>query len=373
MMIIRAEVHAVRLPLHQPFVVAYGRFDDMPSILLRVVTDEGIEGWGEAVPDPHVTSETFEGAIASLHHTLLPCLEGLTVFDTAALHLRMNQVLRGNSSIKAAVDIALHDALATALDVPLFKVLGGRAHSDLTQPYVISIKSPEEVADEALTAVSAGYTEIKLKVGCDDGDDIRRIRSLHRAVGSSARLRVDANQGWSRATALHVFSQTADCEVQWYEQPLPADEVEGMAALSRATDARLMIDEGVHTPTDLIRVIRMSAADMVNIKLMKAGGIRPSLALASLAEAAGMPCQIGSMVESAIGTMAGVHVAFAHSAIMSNELVGPEMIAEDIAKLAISSGRVPLPEGPGLGIDIDLDAVDRITIARHQWTSPPVR
>lgn len=373
MLIVRAEIHAVRLPLHQPFVVSYGRFDDMPSILLRIVTDDGVEGWGEAVPDPHVTGETFEGAIASLQHTLLPCLEGLTVFDTEALHLRMDRVLRGNASIKAAVDIAVHDAFATALDVPLFKVLGGRLHDDLTQPYVISIKTPEEVADEASTAVSAGYTEIKLKVGCDDGEDVRRIRSLHRAVDGRARLRVDANQGWSRATALHVINQTADCAVQWYEQPLPADEIEGMAALSRATDARLMIDEGVHSPADLLRAIRLSAADMVNIKLMKAGGIKPSLVLASLAEAAGMLCQIGSMVESAIGTMAGVHVAFAHSAIMSNELVGPEMIAEDIAKLAIRSGRVPLPEGPGLGISIDRDAVDRITIARHQWTSPPVR
>src|SRR5699024_5684377 len=129
-----------------------------------------------------LTGETFEGAYASLCHVLLPCLEGLTVFDTAQLHQRMDRTLRGNPSIKAAVDIAVHDALATAVDLPLFRVLGGQAHSELTQPYVIGITSPEAAADEASAAVAAGYTEIKLKVGNDDGDDIRRIRSLHRAV-----------------------------------------------------------------------------------------------------------------------------------------------------------------------------------------------
>ena len=373
MKIVGAEVHAVRLPLHRPFVVSYGRFDDMPSILLRIVTDEGVEGWGEAVPDPHVTGETFEGAYASLCHVLLPCLEGLTVFDTAQLHQRMDRTLRGNPSIKAAVDIAVHDALATAVDLPLFRVLGGQAHSELTQPYVIGIKSPEAAADEASAAVAAGYTEIKLKVGSDDGDDIRRIRSLHRAVNGRARLRVDANQGWDRSTALQVISQTADCAVQWYEQPLPADELESLAELARATDARLMIDEAVHTPSDLIRAVHLSAADMVNIKLMKAGGVRPSLALASISEAAGMPCQIGSMVESAVGTMAGVHVAFAHPAIVSNELVGPEMIAEDIADVPIRAGRVPLPDGSGLGIEVNLNAIARLRVAQSEWSTSSSR
>lgn len=369
MRIVRAEAIAVRLPLHQPFIVSYGRFDDMPSVLLRIVTDDGVEGWGEAVPDPHVTGESFEGAFASLCHVLLPCMEGLTAFDSEVLHRRMDSALLGNPSIKAAVDIAFHDAMARTLGVPLFQLRGGRAHAALTQPYVISITSPEAVAAEAAAAADAGFTEIKLKVGSADGADVMRIRSLHEGVDGRAALRVDANQGWDRSTALHVIRETVECRIDWYEQPLPAHDVEGMAALRQATGARLMIDEGVHAPSDLVRAIRLAAADMVNIKLMKAGGIRPSMALVSVAEAAGMPCQIGSMVESAVGTAAGLHVAVARSNIVSNELVGPEMISQDVADLSVPSGQVSFPDGPGLGIEVDLDRVRRLTVDRHEWNA----
>jgi len=369
MRITRAEAIAVRLPLHQPFIVSYGRFDDMPSVLLRIVTADGVEGWGEAVPDPHVTAESFEGAFASLCHVLLPCMEGLTVFDSELLHRRMGSALLGNPSIRAAVDIAFHDAMARTLDVPLFRLLGGSTHDALTQPYVISIKPPEDVAVEAAAAVDAGFAEIKLKVGSTDGLDVRRIRSLHAAAGGRACLRVDANQGWDRRPSLRVIRETSDCLVDWYEQPLPAHDTEGMAALRHATEARLMIDEGVHSPSDLVRAIRLSAADMVNIKLMKAGGIRPSMALVSLAEAADMPCQIGSMVESAVGTAAGLHVARSRSSVVSNELVGPEMLSGDVADLAVPAGRVRFPEGPGLGIDVIGDRVRRLTIARLTWSA----
>lgn len=361
---------AIRLPLKQPFIVSYGRFDDMPSILVRIVTDDGVSGWGEAVPDPHVTGESFEGAFASLCNVLLPCLEGLSVFETEILHRRMDNALLGNSSIKAAVDIAFHDAQGRTLDLPLFQLLGGQAHPVLTQPYVISIKTPASIAVEAQTAIDAGFTEFKLKVGRDDGDDIQRIWALRRAIGGQANLRVDANQGWDRSTALHVIRETSDCTIDWYEQPLPAHDVAGMAALRRATDARLMVDEGVHTPPDLVRVLRLSAADMVNIKLMKAGGIKPSLALVSMAEAADMPCQIGSMVESAIATTAGIHVAFARSNVVSNELVGPEMISQDISDFTIPSGQVYIPNGPGLGTSVDIDRVSALSVARDIWKAP---
>lgn len=370
MTIIKAEVFAIRLPMHQPFVVSYGRFDDMPSILLRIHTSDGVEGWGEAVPDPHVTGESFQGAYASLCHVLLSCLEGLTVFEIETAHRRMDSALIGNASIKAAVDVALHDAWAKTLGQPLYQLLGGQAHQSITQPYVISIKPPDEVTVEAAEALEAGFTEIKLKVGSGAEEDVRRIRALHGVAAGVADIRVDANQGWDRAAALHVLHHTSDCEIQWYEQPLPADDVEGMASLRQAANARLMVDEGVHTDSDLIRVIRHAAADMVNIKLMKAGGIRPSMRLASVAEAAGMPSQIGSMVESAVGTAAGLHVTFARSIIASNELVGPEMISQDIADITVRSGQVTIPDGPGLGIFVEQHRVDQLTVATYQWQSP---
>lgn len=368
MIVTGAEVYAIKLPLKQPFVVAYGEFHDMPSIVVRIITDEGVEGWGEAVPDPFVTGESFQGAFAVLRHELLACTEGLSVFDTDVLHQRMNAAICGNPSAKAALDIAFHDAMARTVNVPLFALLGGLAHKQLTQPYVISIKSPDDVGAEAASALEMGFTAIKLKVGRDDGQDIRRIRSLHDVVGDRAKLCVDANQGWKRASALDVIAQTSSFSIQWYEQPLPADQLEEMSWLRNSTSARIMIDEGVHSPSDALRAITLSAADMINVKLMKAGGIKPSLDIIAIAEASDVSIQIGSMVESAIATMAGIHVAFSKTAVIANELVGPAMFSTDIAALSFPSGIVNVPKAPGLGIDVDLGTVEELSVARYSWT-----
>lgn len=364
MLVSKAEIFAVRLPLHQPFVVSYGRFDDMPSILLKLTAADGSVGWGEAVPDPHVTGETFEGAYAILEHTLLPMIRDISIFSIEALHVRMNQCLSSNPSAKAAVDIAFHDLMGNAVGEPLYKLLGGMTHSELAQPYVISIKHPDAVADEAREAIARGYKEIKLKVGANDGLDAARIQSLRAAIPATTPIRVDANQGWNRVQTLNIIDETQNCGVDWYEQPLPADDLEGMAEIKRSTRARIMLDEAIHSPQDLSRAIRLGSGDMVNIKLMKAGGINPAAHMTSLAEAAGLPCQIGSMVESAVGTAAGLHLATARKGIQSNELVGPEMISTDIATMEFDPGTMKLPAGNGLGINVREDVVERLTVRK---------
>lgn len=362
MLVTRAEIFAIRLPLRQPFIVSYGRFDDMPSILLKLTASDGSIGWGEAVPDPHVTGETFEGTYTILEHALLPAIGDINIFSIEALHSRMNACLSSNSSAKAAIDIAFHDLMGQISGQPLYNLLGGSSHTELLQPYVISIKPPEAVAEEALKAIDLGYKEIKLKVGASDGLDVARIQALRAAVPVATSIRVDANQGWTRTQTLQIIAQTDTCDVDWYEQPLPATDLEGLAEIKRSTSASIMLDESVHSPSDLIRAIRLQSCDMVNIKLMKAGGINPAAHMTSLAEAAGLPCQIGSMVESAIGTAAGLHLAKARKGIESNELVGPEMIVMDIAPMEFTPGSISIPSGSGLGINVQEDIVEQLTI-----------
>lgn len=364
MLVTKAEIFAIRLPLHQPFIVSYGRFDDMPSILLKLTASDGSIGWGEAVPDPHVTGETFEATYAILEHALLPVIGDLDVFSIEALHARMNSCLSSNPSAKAAVDIAFHDLMGRILGQPLCNLLGGMAHKELPQPYVISVKHPEAVAAEAREAIDRGFSEFKLKVGANDGLDAARIHALRAAVPATTPIRVDANQGWTRHQTLKIIGQTDICNIDWYEQPVPANDLEGMAEIKRSTGAKLMLDESVHSPQDLIRAIRLGSGDMVNVKLMKAGGINPAAHLTSIAEAAGLPCQIGSMVESAVGTAAGLHLAVARVGIKSNELVGPAMIASDIAPIEFKPGSARVPSGNGLGIDVREEIIDRLLIRK---------
>ena len=358
MKITKIDIFGIRLPLKQPFIIAYDRYDDMETILTRMETDEGSVGWGEAVPDQHVTGETWESTFQIVKQELAPLIIGENPFSIDAIHKKMNEKIYGAPSAKAAIDIALYDLMGKIAGQPLYQLLGGRAHTELETPQVISISSPEEMASEAGALIKQGYRNIKIKVGMGDPSlDIERIKAVRKAILPETRLRVDANQGWDRISALKVINETKDCQVDWYEQPVKAHDLKSMQEIRSAAHAKIMVDEGVHNPYDLLRVIEMRAADLLNIKLMKAGGIYPALALANISEAAGLPCQVGSMVESAIGTMAGAHLSIARTIIETNEMVGPKMFTKDVAEVVYHQDVLEIPETPGLGIEVDEDFV----------------
>lgn len=353
MYIRKVDIYSIRLPLKEPFVVAYDRYDDMPSILVKIAADDGYVGWGEAVPDQHVTGETPHSVSQIIEHELAPLLIGLSPFQIEHIHQIMDRKILGNPSAKAAIDCALYDLMGKITKQPVYQLIGGKAHELLTVPQVISIKSPAEMAEDARRIVSEGFSMIKIKVGTGVKADIERIRTVRKAIPKRISLRVDANQGWDRITAIKVIENTKDCLVDWYEQPVLADDIIAMQEIRNISQVKIMVDEGVHTPSDLLRIIKHQAADMVNIKLMKAGGIYPALSIASMAKAAGLTCQVGSMVESAIGTMAGAHLSIARSIIQSNELVGPLMFSEDVDSVPFKGDQLQFTNVPGLGVQVD--------------------
>ncbi|WNC13797.1 dipeptide epimerase [Brevibacillus brevis] len=347
-------VWGIRLPLIRPFIVAYETYDDMPTLLVKVETDTGIAGYGEATPDQHVTGETWESAYSMLVHQLGPLVIGEDPFAIERIHERMAATVYGAPSAKAAIDIACYDIMGKAAGQPVYNLLGGRYRGVMPVPYVVSILPPEEMAREAVEALQDGYSTIKIKVGNNPALDVERIRAVRKAIGEDVQLRVDANQGWkNRALSMWVLEQVKDCNIDWIEQPVIADDISAMAEIRRQIHIPVMIDEGVHGDREMRETIVKQAADKLNIKLMKCGGIYPALKLVAQAEMAGLECQVGSMVESAVATAAGAHLSAAKKAIISNELVGPLMFSRDVAPFPYEGKAIRLTERPGLGLEVD--------------------
>jgi L-alanine-DL-glutamate epimerase-like enolase superfamily enzyme len=362
MIIAAVEIIPVRLPLREPFVVAYASYPDTLSVIVRVRTKEGAEGWGEATPDPNVTGETWGGTTETLRRDLAPVLIGRDARDReAALHA-LDARIEGVPAAKAALDIALHDLVARSIGIPLWQLLGGRGRDALQISRVISMGEPTEMAAAAKRHVADGFRTVKVKVGdaANPQLDAQRVAAVREAIGPEVVIKVDVNQGWrSPGTAIQAVRAIAPSRPAYVEQPVLWWDLEGLAEVRRQTGAIIMIDEGCHGPRDMLRTANLRAADLVNIKLMKTGGILNALKLNAIAETAGIAAQIGTMVESSIASAAGLHAAIAMANVKTVEMGGPLMLAEDIGdgRSWYRNDLVFVPDTPGLGIDVDVDRV----------------
>jgi L-alanine-DL-glutamate epimerase-like enolase superfamily enzyme len=362
MKITAMEVFAVDLPLIEPFVISYARLDTMPSIIVKVTTDTGHVGYGEGVADEHVTGESQDSTFSILQSTLAPQLLGADPIKMEHIHDVMNKAIYGAPTAKAAIDIACYDVVGKALGVPVYSLLGGRYHEAFPITHVLSIGTPEEMAAEAAKRVEQGYGSFKMKVGTTISDDVKRIQAVRNMVGDAIAIRVDVNQGWRTSSrALQALSQLDGVSLDWLEQPVAADDMDGLAEVKAKSATPIMADEGMRGFREMREVIAKRAADKVNIKLMKCGGIYPAMKLAHMAEMAAIECQVGSMVESSIGSAAGFHVAFSKKVITSVELTGPLKFSKDIGNLQYDVPFIRLNEQPGLGIDIDQTTLEELT------------
>ena len=371
MIVSSVEVIPVRLPLTEPFAIAYATYPDTLSVLVRVRTRDGAEGWGEATPDPNVTGETWSGVAETLRRDLAPVLIGRDARDREAALRALDARVGGAPAAKAALDIALHDLVARAAGIPLWQLLGGRAREALQISRVIGMGEPEAMAAAGARHVAAGFGTVKVKVGDAANPllDARRVAAVREAVGPDIAIKVDVNQGWrAPGVAITAIRAMAPSLPAYIEQPVVWWDLEGLAEVRRQTGAIIMIDEGCHGPRDMLRAVALRAADLVNIKLMKTGGILEALKLNAIAETAGISAQIGTMVESSIASAAGLHTAIAMSNVRTVEMGGPLMLAEDIgdARAWYRNDVVTVPDGPGLGIDVDVDRVRRFSEA--WWT-----
>ncbi|MGE7091138.1 mandelate racemase/muconate lactonizing enzyme family protein [Lysinibacillus sp. NPDC048646] len=362
MKIQQVEIFAIQLPLIDPFIISYATYDTMPSIILKMTTDTGIVGYGEAVPDEHVTGESWESTYAVLKHQLVPAILGENPMAFEKIHHKMDRIIKDVPAAKAAIDIACFDIAGKTLQVPVYQLLGGRYHEKFPITHVLSIGTPEEMADEAAKRVEMGYESFKMKVGTEVKHDVARIKAVRERVGEDIAIRVDVNQGWGNAsTTLQGLHALKDLNLDWLEQPVDSEDIDGMVEIKSKSAITLMIDEGLRGVREMREIIAKRAADKVNIKLMKCGGIYPAMKLAVMAEMAGIECQIGSMVESSVGSAAGFHVAFSKKIMTSVELTGPLKFSKDIGNLHYDVPFICLTEKPGLGVDVDDEVIKELS------------
>jgi L-alanine-DL-glutamate epimerase-like enolase superfamily enzyme len=325
------------------------------NVIVKILTDHKVTGWGESSPSQRVTGETAQTVTETLDK-IGPNLIGtcpLRVEQNAEL---MDSLVEGNPAAKACIDIALHDILGKTTHKPLFMLLGGYRTEVLTD-ITLGIKPPKEMAKDASEAVEKGFKALKVKVGVDWIEDVERVRMIREAVGNETELRVDANQGWTRKQTLDFLKKTEKFDIEFLEQPISAEDIEGLAFIRKRSPIPIMADESVHSPQDALRIILAEAADFINIKLMKCGGIMKAREIAALAGAAGIPCMIGCMGESELGVAAGVHFAAAvrnvQYADLDSDLLLKTRLAEK-GRIEVRNSMRIIPKFDGLGV-VDLN------------------
>lgn len=344
----------LRVPLKTPFKTALRTVESVEDIVVMLHTDDGHIGYGEAPPTAAITGETHGSIVHAIRHHIAPRLVGEDVADLNRMVGLIQGAMAKNSSAKAAVEIAVYDLWGQLHRSPVYALLGGGV-STLNTDITISVNDVATMVTDALAALDEGYTALKIKVGKDTATDVTRVRTIHDAVAGRATLRLDANQGWTAKEAVRVLKELeqAGVALDLIEQPVPAHDLEGMRYITERVNTPVMADESVFAPSDVTEIIRLRAADIINIKLMKAGGITNALRIADIAAAHGMPCMMGCMLESSISVAAAVHVAIARSEVITRiDLDGPSLCAFDPVDGGVhfDGPHITVGDAPGFGI-----------------------
>ncbi|HEY4093495.1 MAG TPA: dipeptide epimerase [Luteibacter sp.] len=344
----------LRVPLKTAFKTALRTVESVEDIVVMVHTDDGRVGYGEAPATAVITGDTHGSIVDAIRHYIAPRLIGEDVADLNRITRLIQGAMERNTSAKAAVEIAVHDLWGQLYNAPLYKLLGG-GDPVITTDITISVDYIDKMVADSVSAVERGFESLKIKVGKDIGVDIERVRAIHAAVENRALLRLDANQGWTAKEAVYALNALEDAGVrlELVEQPVKARDLEGMRYVTERVHTPVMADESVFGPMEVMELIRMRAADIINIKLMKTGGISNAIKIADIAGLYGIECMIGCMLESSISVAAAVHVAVAKADVITKvDLDGPSLCAYDPVDggVTFNESEISITDAPGLGI-----------------------
>jgi L-Ala-D/L-Glu epimerase len=340
--------------LHTPFVTALRRTETVETLVVRVVDADGAVGWGEAPSVWQVTGESLAGAEACVTGPLTGVLVGADPDDLVGLCRRVRAAVVGNHGAKAAVDVALHDLVARRRGTSLARLLGGtqeRVATDVT----LAADTADAMGGDAGRRVAEGFATLKLKVGVDPAQDVARVLAVRRAVGPDVGLRVDANQGWSPREAVRIIGalEEAGAGLELVEQPVPAADLDGMAWVRDHVATPVMADESVFSVRDLVRVMERGAADLVNVKLAKCGGLSVARTLLEVAAEHGVGTMVGSMMESHLGVGAAAALVAAQSTSVTSDLDAGWWAASApfVGGPRYDGAALVLADAPGLGVE----------------------
>ena len=352
-MITAVRTRRVSARLHTPFVTALRRTETADAVVVEVEDDAGNIGYGEAPAVWRVTGESLDSAQACIDGPLASTVIGRDADDLVPLARAVAAAVVGNAGAKAAVDVALHDLAARRRGVSLPVFLGARCH-EVPTDVTLSVGDAAALPNLARQRVADGFAVLKMKVGTDADADVDRVRAVREAVGGDVAIRLDANQGWTPREAVTVISALEDARlgVELVEQPVTAADVDGLGWVTDRVATPIMADEALHSPRDLVDLIRRRAVDMINVKLAKSGGLHHARTLLELARAHGLGTVIGSMMETHIGIGAAASLAAAYGTTHVNDLDAAWWVAESpyIGGARYEKATVVLPDAPGLGV-----------------------
>jgi L-Ala-D/L-Glu epimerase len=353
--IVEVRTHRLSAPLHTPFVTALRRTTDVQSLIVELIDEDGRSGYGEAPQVWQVTGDSIAGSEACVEQILAAKLIGADPAEVVGLSRAVEGAVVGNDAAKMAVDCALHDLVARRAGLPLVRALGGaalRVQTDVT----LSAGEPDGLREAAAARVKEGFSTLKLKVGTDAAGDLTRIRAVREAAGPGVTIRLDANQGWTAREAVKIIHglEDADLDIEFVEQPVPRWDVDGLAWVSERVETPIMADESVFGVRDLVEVIRRRAADLVNVKLAKCGGLTNARTLLELARAHGLGTVVGSMMESPIGIGAAASLVAAYPTTAVCDLDAAWWLASSpvTGGIRYEGSTIVLPDVPGLGVSL---------------------
>ncbi|WP_174614917.1 mandelate racemase/muconate lactonizing enzyme family protein [Virgibacillus ihumii] len=349
------ETFHAAIPLNSPFKTALRTVTVAETVVVKITCDNGIIGWGEAPPTHVITGDSIASIDFAVNDIFKPLLTGESILHYEKVFEKIDAGIIGNTSAKAAVDMAIYDCIAQQASMPLAQFLGGYT-DHIETDYTVSVNSPDEMADDAQQYTSAGFSVLKVKVGKDSIDnDVRRIQAIRKRIGSRAKIRLDANQAWQAKEAVRAISTMEELglDIELIEQPVHRVDFEGLKYVTDNTATPIMADESVFSTGDAKQVLEMRAADLINIKLMKAGGIHHALKIAKLAAVYGVTCMVGSMIETKIGITAAAHFAASQPNIRYFDFDAPLMLAGNLIEggITYNGNKISLGTGAGLGIE----------------------
>ena len=367
MQITAIETTKISVPYAIDFDIAGGGTLTADHVLVELHTDAGVTGIGEASPSPFFSSESQETVAAVIDGHIAPALEGEDPSQIGTIHRLMDRAIKGNPFAKTAVDMACYDATGKDLGVPASTLLGGRHRDRISVGQSIGIKdTADAVADARMYVDDWGFNSIKIKVGGDPAEDLERSKRIIDEVGDDVPVRIDANQGFTVDVAIPFFTELEEYgDLLFVEQPVSKTDLVGMSRVTGAITTPVLADETVFGPTDAVDVIREQAADIISIKINKAGGLYRSQQIGAIAAGAELPLAIGSMVECGVGTAAGAQFAASQPhATYPSDVKGPSLMEGSILEepVRIDDGYTYVPDAPGLGVALDEDAVEQYRV-----------
>jgi muconate cycloisomerase len=355
------------IPVRRPHHMSFTTLTAVNFVFVRIETRDGVVGWGEAacLGGPTWSEESAESIAVTLERYVAPWLVGRDAAQLEALRLEMARRVQGNPFARAAVEMALWDLNGRALGVPVHRLLGGRVRDRVPLSWSLAVGDAAAELAEARELVGRGHRIFKIKTAAQPvAEDVARVRAIREAVGPGVKLRVDANQGWDRPTALRAIRALEPYDLDFVEQPVPRWDLDGLAEIARSVSAPIMADESCGSPQEALAIAWRGGVSILALKLTKSAGLAPTMAIARIAEAAGLGCYVGCMIETSLGTAAYLHAALAAAPVTWGcELFGPLLLAGDVVREPVryADGCILALDGPGLGVEVDEPAL-------KEWT-----